>query len=175
MLLHLLINSQDFFEVIENTLPSLPSLKSLDILEGFPASSNDDHLDAEFATVRRWGDISPQLHSVVFPSNTVWGVICDAWLPGSAGVALVILYNIEMDASTMGHLKWFFKTTATSPSLPRQYRVVAEFIAGVQGFHAVQMALEDGGVLPDFVFKQADMSGSRISFLPDTSDPDLGF
>ncbi|KAJ7910461.1 hypothetical protein B0H13DRAFT_2012111 [Mycena leptocephala] len=153
---------EDFFEVIENTLPSLPSLKSLDILEGFPAGSSDDHLDAEFATVRRWGDISPQLHSVVFPSNTVWGVICDAWLPGSAGVALVILYNIEMDASTMGHLKWFFKQRP-------------QFIAGVQGFHAVQMALEDGGVLPDFVFKQADMSGSRISFLPDTSDPDLGF
>ncbi|KAJ6551785.1 hypothetical protein B0H19DRAFT_1158902 [Mycena capillaripes] len=160
-----------FFEFIQDTLPSLPSLKSLALLEGFPIGSSTDDLDEEFATVRRWGEICPGLCSVTLLSNTHWGIFFGAWFPGICDVTTVILDG-HIDAAAMGHFKWFFKTTATSPSLPHPYHRLARLLAGEDGILAMRRAIERTGDLPDFVFTQEEeqVDGSRIAFLSYASD-----
>ncbi|KAF8218072.1 hypothetical protein K438DRAFT_2038688 [Mycena galopus ATCC 62051] len=163
-------DEEDFLESIERTLPSLRSLETIDLLEGFRVGSDVDALDEEFAAVRRWGAASPRLYHVGFPSNNTWGILCGAWFPGAATLGLIMFQRLEMDISTMHHFKWFFRTTATSPALPQDYHLLAEFIAGIDGIRAVRKAIEDHGDLPDFVFTRDDVRGSRISFVAEVSN-----
>ncbi|KAJ7244416.1 hypothetical protein B0H12DRAFT_808538 [Mycena haematopus] len=163
-------DEEDFMNSIEQTLPSLHFLETMDLLEGFRDGSNVDALDDEFTIVRRWTTASPRLCHVGFPSNNTWGILCGAWFPGAATLGLIMFHSLEMDLSTMRHFKWFFQTTATTPSLPQDYHLLAEFIAGKDGIRAVRKAIADNGELPDFVFTREDVQGSRISFLPVTSD-----
>ncbi|KAF7377936.1 hypothetical protein MSAN_00217500 [Mycena sanguinolenta] len=162
-------DEEDFLSSIEQTLPSLHHLESLDLLEGFHDDSEADTLDDEFAIVRKWSSASPRLSHVGFPSNNTWGILCGAWFPGAATLGMIMFHSLKMDTRTMAHFKWFFRTITATPSLPQDYHLLAEFIAGKEGIGAVREAIADQGEVPDFVFTREDVNGSRIAFVADAS------
>ncbi|KAJ6551787.1 hypothetical protein B0H19DRAFT_1264420 [Mycena capillaripes] len=99
-------------------------------------------------------------------SNTTWGISCGVWFPNIS----VASHHRQIDTTAMRYLKWFFRTFATSPSLPQHYHLFAQCMAGEDGFLAVRRAIERNGYLPDFVFTSEDVRGSKISFVPDDSE-----
>ncbi|KAJ6461103.1 hypothetical protein C8R45DRAFT_941574 [Mycena sanguinolenta] len=143
--------------------------ETLDLLEGFHGGSDADALSDEFAIVRKWSSASPQLCHVGFPSNNTWGILCGAWFPGAATLGLIMFHGMKVDPRTMEQFKWFFRTTTTTPALPQDYHLLAEFIAGKEGIRAVREAIKNGGEVPDFIFTREDVNGSRIAFVSDAS------
>ncbi|KAJ7474715.1 hypothetical protein FB451DRAFT_1174149 [Mycena latifolia] len=107
------------FLAIDDALNSLTCLDTLTIA-CVPVGDNravidDDELDADFHAVRRWGEISPTLSRISFPSSgTLWIRVQDIWCPTSGrGV------------------QWLIKKVRTSPSeMPAGYHKIAGSFVG---------------------------------------------
>ncbi|KAJ7148808.1 hypothetical protein C8R43DRAFT_1008826 [Mycena crocata] len=138
-----------FVAAVEDTLPALPMLHTLHLLEGIPTASQDDHLDEEFETVRRWGDIGPQLYGVSLPGNTPWGCLSGAWLPGALPSALLTGHK----TITLHQLKWFLRTVVTR-TLPQQYSRAAQALTmlNASGLLAIKRGLERDSAFLDSRF-----------------------
>ncbi|KAJ7143771.1 hypothetical protein C8R44DRAFT_758861 [Mycena epipterygia] len=136
---------QHFFSSIENALPLLPDLMSLQVLEGFPAGPLDDEDGNDFETIRRWGELSSSLVCVSLLSNTWWGRYCEVWFPGAVDSF------VKGSKITMEQRKWL-RAVVTSQTLPPNYLLLAEYLAGADGIAAVRKAIESGGDIPNLVF-----------------------
>ncbi|KAJ7457200.1 hypothetical protein B0H11DRAFT_2063297 [Mycena galericulata] len=135
-----------FFSSVDAILHDLPCLESLDLFEGSPTNSHEDTLEDEFEIVRRWGDHSPSLSFVTFPSRqTRWARWRGGWIPCLDALDDCINY------------KWFLKTVVSRPTLPPTYAGMAEYLVGTHGILAVWAALQRGEAVPDFVLLEGGL------------------
>ncbi|KAJ7116534.1 hypothetical protein C8R44DRAFT_983587 [Mycena epipterygia] len=136
-----------FLSHIDDTLRSLPRLRSITLLAGFTADPHDGDLREEFEAVRRWGEIAPMLTDVTFPSKMSWTYVplpFGLWLPG-----------IDIDGARFGledlNVKSFYTVVLTSPvALPPMYHMLAKKIAGPNALLIVEKAINSGEAIPDF-------------------------
>ncbi|KAJ7161746.1 hypothetical protein C8R46DRAFT_1037942 [Mycena filopes] len=100
----------DFFLCIDAMIHALPQLGTLKIVSA--ASHPLDGRRAEFAHVRRWGDISSVLMRVVLPTRTMW-----VRSPGGTWVPV-------------GKSQWFVRELACCDALPVAYLAELRTICG---------------------------------------------
>ncbi|KAJ7649230.1 hypothetical protein B0H17DRAFT_1270914, partial [Mycena rosella] len=129
--------------------------ESLFILELLPPASFDCDLDKECYILCRWGEIAPALIFVVLPSKTNWMRFNGLRLPYSNNRGRVGVGTSD--------LKWLIRAAVTLPTLPPEYLTFAEELAGEDGILALKKAIENDGVLPDFVFTD---EGLQLLFPP---------
>ncbi|KAJ6551777.1 hypothetical protein B0H19DRAFT_1158870 [Mycena capillaripes] len=149
-----------FLSAIDDTLRSLSCLRAISIVQGFdsrPVHWNEEDLESEFQTVRRWREICPSIGIVTLSTITSW--ICirslNVWLPANAN---------GVDVTSVPCLKWFVKKTLTSSALPPEYRFWVDSVVGADKMKALEEALERDGVVPPFDILYQEDGGPSISF-----------
>ncbi|KAJ7116539.1 hypothetical protein C8R44DRAFT_854916 [Mycena epipterygia] len=146
-----------FLSHIDDTLGSLPHLRSIILLAGFTADPHHRNAHEEFEAVRRWGEIAPMLTDVTFPSNTTWTYLplpLGLWLPGIDGAR----FKLE-DLN----VKSFYTAVLTSlVALPSAYHAMAEHLAGPDALLIVKNAIDSGEAIPDFVPTQNPLRLFRL-------------
>ncbi|KAJ6494021.1 hypothetical protein C8R47DRAFT_1318882 [Mycena vitilis] len=137
---------QHIFSAVENTLHSLPCLLHLRVMEGDGTVPDRIHdgLESEFAVVRKWGEMFPNIISATFMTATPWTRFrhrlfdFDVWYAGPVDTP---------DAAKP--LKWWLTKVLMSPELPDGYSTLANCL-GVEGLDKLKEAVRRDGVVPAF-------------------------
>ncbi|KAJ6551799.1 hypothetical protein B0H19DRAFT_1236839 [Mycena capillaripes] len=150
-----------FLSAMDDTLHGLPHLMVINIVEGVDQSFrpaihwNEEDLEFEFKTVRRWREISPKLDLVTLSSITSWMCIDDVWSPMNSN---------KLCPTAMRCLKWFFTKVLTSSELPPEYRFFADAAGGADEMKALEEAVKRDGVVPPFDILRVEEGDLGISF-----------
>ncbi|KAF7368806.1 hypothetical protein MVEN_00205700 [Mycena venus] len=108
---------EEFLHAFDDSLRSLPSLIALTIMSPAhpPIEAIDQYRETTFATIRRWGELSPKLMRIVLPIAAVkitWlRAYGNTWVPRPKDCP-----------EAMEAFNWLVQKISTSPELVAEYR-----------------------------------------------------
>ncbi|KAJ7023495.1 hypothetical protein C8F04DRAFT_1401655 [Mycena alexandri] len=150
-----------FFSCMDEPMKVLSALTSISVVQEItPGTLEAEDLDWEFQTVRRWGDISPNLQCCILPSETKWmRSPSNVWYPRN---------HSDNAADMLTRFRWFIETVIGSTALPPAYSAVLEMISGKEMVDALKRAFEQEGAVPELHLAHIP-AGISMTFIPSPS------